>query len=70
MKGLTEKQKKVLEYVKNNMTIASPSYREIADHFGVAVKAINDQLVALEKKGYVKLTGRVRGIKIIEKELI
>jgi SOS-response transcriptional repressor LexA len=57
MRGLTKKQAKVLAFIRARMhrTGRSPSYREIAAHLGVPVRALKHQ-------GILSTTRRHRGI--------
>ena len=69
MDGLTQKQSEVLrflyEYRRRKGT--SPTYREIASHFGFkSVRSASDHVGALEKKGYLRRHGgRSRGIELL-----
>ncbi len=68
MKGLTERQREVLDYIKSFIRSQKypPSIREIADNFKISVKGGYDHLKALEKKKYVKCNmNRSRAIEII-----
>jgi len=53
---LTEKQQNVLIFVKESYEKEGrfPSLRTIAKHFGVAVRAIQQHISALKKKGYLE----------------
>lgn len=53
---LTDKQRQVFEYIQDYVEEngISPSFRNIGDHFGVSVGAIQDRLKALEKKGFLE----------------
>ena len=72
MEPLTEKQKKVLEFIVARVqNDAPPSQREIADHFGLTQNAIYQLIGYLKQKGYlvagpghrnVRLTGEYRGL--------
>jgi repressor LexA len=68
MKSLTFNQSKVLEFIKKciDRNGVSPTYREIAVHFGYkSPKAALDHVRALEKKGYATRRSRLsRGIGI------
>ncbi len=67
MKGLTERQKKVLEFIERYIDEHGypPSIREIARHFKVTPRGAQIHLLALEKKGYiVRVDGRARAIKL------
>ncbi len=68
MKDITKKQQKILEYIsqcqKNGIT---PTQAEIAHYFNISSPtAIKQQLVSIEKKGYIELISeKARGIKIL-----
>ena len=53
MKGLTGRQAQVLEYIVKcrNETGISPSYREIAGHFGISYYAAYRTVGLIRKKG-------------------
>lgn len=60
MKGLTEKQKKVLNFIEEYMDKYGypPSIRDIARRFRITPRGAQMHLVALEKKGYIKRSGK------------
>lgn len=64
--GLTDAQRKVLDYVIAYRAAhqCPPSRWDISDHFGWrSANAAQDHLLALERKGYLKLIpSRARGI--------
>ncbi|SHF13393.1 repressor LexA [Marinitoga hydrogenitolerans DSM 16785] len=71
MKNITEKQKKILEYINFYIQIKGypPSMREIREYFELkSVSTIHAHLKALEKKGYIELSGNSRGIKVLNKK--
>ncbi|ABR31038.1 LexA family transcriptional regulator [Thermosipho melanesiensis] len=55
MKKLTEKQQKVLDFIKNyiQQNGYSPSIRDIAKHFKLTPRGAHIHVIALEKKGYI-----------------
>ena len=54
MKPLTEKQKKILEYIETRLgENEPPSQREIAEHFGLAQNAVYQLISYLRKKCYL-----------------
>lgn len=67
MEKATKKQLAVLTYIK--LCIKSNNYQptvdEMAQYFKMTVQAICDKLKALEKKGYIKQTGKARAIEIL-----
>lgn len=63
---LTARQREVLEWIKANMAYYSPTVREIAAAFDFkSPQGAVCHLDALAKKGYVRLTGKARGIEVI-----
>jgi repressor LexA len=64
--GLTSKQIQVLAFVQAWMqrTGRAPSYREIAAHLGVTVRAAYQHVQALERKGIVARTRHHRGLRL------
>ncbi len=67
--SLTEKQKKVLEFVTEHIQTIGfpPTVRQIAVYFGVSAKAAHDHLRAIAKKGYLRLfPGSARGMEVIK----
>ncbi len=68
MKGLTVRQKEVLEYIKTYIRTYKypPTVREVADHLRVSVKGAYDHLKALQKKQAIKCNlNRSRAIKVL-----
>jgi repressor LexA len=68
MKGLTVRQKEVLEYIKSFIREYKypPTVREVADHLHVSVKGAYDHLKALQKKQAIKCNlNRSRAIKVL-----
>ena len=60
MRGLTERQKKVLNFIEEYMDKHgySPSIRDIARRFRITPRGAQLHLIALEKKGYIKRSGK------------
>jgi len=68
MKGLTERQKEVLEYLKYYIRTFRypPTIREIAEHLQVSVKGAYDHIKALQKKQAIMCNlNRSRAIKLL-----
>jgi len=69
MKGPTEKQQDVLDYVRDAIGSGRPvpCVREMRDHFGLgSTRAVCDRLDALEKKGLIERDpGKARSIRIV-----
>ena len=70
MKGLTEKQRKILlyiaEYISENGR--SPSYKEIAAHFDFSATAAYDGVMALIKKGRLEKSEKSLRSLVLPKE--
>ncbi len=68
MKEITERQKEVLNYISafTEENSFPPTVREISTHFGISLRAIQDHLTALQKKGYLSESNkRSRSIKVL-----
>jgi len=68
LKELTEKQRAILQYIREQTFTNGfqPSLRELAVHFEITVSAVRGHLLSCEKKGYVEITGRGRGVRFLE----
>lgn len=64
---LTAKQREVLQFIKDNMHLYSPTVREIAAAFSFkSPNGVMSHLVALERKGYIRTAnGKARGIEVV-----
>jgi len=67
LRGLTRRQEEILKFIeeyyeKNGFP---PSIRDISKKFKITPRGAVIHLVALERKGYVKRTGKARGIKLV-----
>ena len=63
----TDKQQKVIGFIKDFLRrySGSPSFRDIADNFGVSVGTVQGQLNSLQKLGFLTwVPGRARSIKL------
>jgi repressor LexA len=70
MEALTEKQKKVLEFIEKRLGENNPpSQREIARHFGLARNAVRQFISYLKKKGYLTDLGGHRGLRLSKEYL-
>ncbi|MBN1525560.1 MAG: transcriptional repressor LexA [Spirochaetales bacterium] len=68
MKGLTKRQKSILDYIKQYILSHKypPTIREVAERFDISVKGSYDHIKALEKKKFIKCTGnRSRAIEVV-----
>lgn len=68
MKQITERQQEVLDFIssftkENNYP---PTVREIGEHFGISLRAVQDHIAALQKKGFLSQTQkRARSLNVI-----
>lgn len=68
MKGITNRQQEVLDFIsqftsENNYP---PTVREIGEHFSISLRAVQDHIAALQKKGYLSQTQkRARSLNVI-----
>jgi SOS-response transcriptional repressor LexA len=65
---LTARQESLLKFLLEYIQVNGyqPSRQEFADHFGISKSAINQTLLSLEKKGWIKLDPhRERAIRIM-----
>jgi repressor LexA len=70
MEPLTEKQKKVLDFIEDRLGDGKPpSQREMAEHFGLARNAVRQLLDYLKKKGYLEDSGGHRGLRLSKEYL-
>lgn len=68
MRQITDRQKEVLNFIadftENNAF--PPTVREISEHFGISLRAVQDHLAALQKKGFLSTEQkRSRSIRIL-----
>ncbi|MCQ2573436.1 MAG: transcriptional repressor LexA [Treponema sp.] len=69
MKGITDRQKEVLTFIASYQEENSypPTVREISEHFNISLRAVQDHLTALQKKGYLSQTQkRSRSIRVLD----
>lgn len=68
MKEITERQKEVLDFISEftEQNSFPPTVREISNHFGISLRAVQDHILALQKKGYLsQAQRRSRSIKVL-----
>ena len=69
MKQITDRQKEVFSFIEN-FTKANdypPTVREISEHFGISLRAVQDHISALQKKGFIStVQKRSRSIRILD----
>jgi repressor LexA len=69
MKELTARQQQVLHFIQDftDENVFPPSVREIAEHFSISIKAVQDHIAALRKKGYLSQSAkRSRSLKVLK----
>jgi len=73
MRGITDRQKEVLTFIANFQEDNSfpPTVREISEHFHISLRAVQDHLTALQKKGYLSQTQkRSRSIRVLDENAV
>ena len=68
MRGITDRQKEVLNYISAYTEENSypPTVRDMSEHFGISLRAIQDHIIALQKKGYLSQSQkRARSIRVL-----
>src|SRR5574344_63385 len=71
MKQITDRQKEVLTFISNfsEQNSFPPTVREISDHFGISLRAVQDHIAALQRKGFLsQCQKRSRSIKVLVDE--
>lgn len=71
MKLITERQKEVLTFIADftEDNVYPPTVREISEHFGISLRAVQDHITALQKKGYLSTEQkRSRSIRVLVDE--
>lgn len=69
-KGLTKRQAAVLDYIVETIQDMGypPTIAEIGENFGIAsTNGVNDHLLALERKGYIKRSSKARSIQLTDR---
>ena len=64
MKGLTEKQRNILEFIEDFMEVnmMAPTVYEIAAHFGIKTSTVFAHVRSLQKKNYLTRSSKARSI--------
>lgn len=68
MKELTERQQEVLNFISSFSRENSfpPTVREISEHFGISIRAVQDHISALQKKNCISIKPKSsRSIRVI-----
>jgi len=68
MKGLTDKQRKMLDFIESfqERECMSPTVYEIADFFKIKTSTVFAHIRALQRKGYLSRSSKARSISIIK----
>ncbi|MBR6154536.1 MAG: repressor LexA [Treponema sp.] len=69
MKNLTDRQREVLIFIAQftEDNVYPPTVREIGEHFGISLRAVQDHVAALQKKGYLSQSQkRSRSIRVLK----
>ncbi len=69
MKEITNRQKEVLDFISSFIKENGfpPTVREIGLHFGISLRAVQDHIAALQKKGFLSQSQkRARSISVID----
>lgn len=69
MKDLTDRQRQVLNFIAQftDDNVSPPTVREISEHFGISLRAVQDHIAALQKKGFITQSQkRSRSIKVLK----
>lgn len=64
MKGLTEKQRNILDFIEDFMEVnmMAPTVYEIAEHFGIKTSTVFAHVRSLQKKDYLTRSSKARSI--------
>lgn len=68
MKGITDRQQEVLSFISDYTEENSypPTVREISEHFQISLRAVQDHIIALQKKGFLSQSQkRARSIHVL-----
>ena len=68
MKGITDRQKEVLTFISTYTEENSypPTVRDISEHFGISLRAVQDHILALQKKGFLSQSQKkARSIRVL-----
>lgn len=73
MRAITDRQQEVLSFISSYTKENGypPVVREIGEHFGISLRAVQDHLEALMRKGYISLSqNHSRAIKILHDDTV
>ncbi|MGI5070951.1 transcriptional repressor LexA [Treponema pectinovorum] len=71
MKQITDRQQEVLSFIsaftKDNSF--PPTVREISEHFSISLRAVQDHIAALQKKGFISIKPKSsRSIRVLQED--
>lgn len=69
MRQITDRQQEVLNFISYFTKTNSypPTVREISDHFNISIRAVQDHIAALQKKGFISIKPKSsRSIKVLQ----
>ena len=69
MRQITDRQQEVLNFISYSTKTNSypPTVREISDHFNISIRAVQDHIAALQKKGFISIKPKSsRSIKVLQ----
>ena len=68
MRGISDRQKEVLTFISTYTEENSypPTVRDISNHFGISLRAVQDHILALQKKGFLSQSQKkARSIRVL-----
>lgn len=68
MREITDRQREVLTFISSYTEEHSypPTVRDMSEHFGISLRAIQDHILALQKKGYLSQSQKkARSIRVL-----
>lgn len=70
MKGLTEKQQEILDFIEDfsRRERMAPTVYEIAEHFGIKSATAFAHIRALQRKGYVNRSSKARSLTLLRSD--
>ncbi len=71
MKQITDRQQEVLSFISNftKDNFFPPTVREISEHFNISIRAVQDHIAALQKKGFITIKPKSsRSIRVMQNE--
>ena len=71
MKQITDRQQEGLSFISNftKDNFFPPTVREISEHFNISIRAVQDHIAALQKKGFITIKPKSsRSIRVMQNE--